>query len=125
MTVPSPMDRESLLPAARIIERLREGWCPSDREMFDAPFVDNWHLDRQPLSDGFYLSSGPYVLTAVVYRLPLRAEVVAKPIVALDPDARWVRLLDEWGALGEARPGVFVDPTEVMARAAAWIERQL
>jgi hypothetical protein len=68
------------------------------------------------------------LLTGTVWRLPLSRNVLATPLLAIDPVARWERVVREWLTIGAPRldlvaAGIY--PEGVADRAARWLERQL
>jgi hypothetical protein len=95
----------------RIFDRLRTGWTPGDRELADAPIVNQWRV--------LSIEPGPYLLQGTVGGRP-----VLKVLIALDVSAGWGRAPDGWLMLGirSAELQRVVGKEEVMSRAAEWID---
>jgi hypothetical protein len=111
--------RTRLLSAARVVAQIRAGLVPSPAELRDAPYLDEWTIEPAPAGEA------PYVLTGLAYRLPLLRAVFYEPLLAIDPNLGWARLLGEWVVLGRKVPAIALDPEDALRRAAAWIEREL
>ena len=111
--------RVNLVFAARLLRRLREGSMPPPRALEWSGFVEHWTVITR---------DDVYFLTGVVWRLPLRRQALAAPLLAINPTAGWARIVGEWLTIGAPRidsgsPGIH--PESVADSAAQWLERQL
>ncbi len=110
-------DRELLLHATSILDLLTVGWQPGRAELGTARQIDNWTVTAA--------SAGrPYQLAGTIHApVPV---VLTAPLLAIDPQASWARILDEWIVLdrhdADAPP---FDPADVQRLGAAWLIRQL
>jgi predicted nucleotidyltransferase len=91
--------RERLLSAVRVVAQIRAGLVPSAAELRDAPYLDDWTVEPAPDA------AAPYMLTGLAYRLPLRRAVFYEPLLAIDPNLGWARLLGEWVVFGRKGAG--------------------
>ena len=108
-------DRESLLGALSIIDWLDAGWRPGDAELEEARYVESWAI--LPRDDGM-----PFRMIGLAWSLPVRIELIAAPVIALDQAARWARLWDEWVAIGDpsARDPA-IDADAIRSASVAWL----
>jgi hypothetical protein len=111
--------RADLLFASEVLRRLRGGSTPSLRVLEGSGFVEHWTI---------VANDDVCLLTGTVWRLPLSRNVFATPLLAIDPDAGWARVVGEWLTIGAPQldlvaAGIY--PEGVADRAARWLERQL
>jgi hypothetical protein len=112
-------DRELLLRALSIIDRLDAGWQPGEAELEEARYVQSWAiLPRE--------ERAPFSMIGIAWSLPVRIDLIAAPLIALDRDQRWARLWDEWVAIGEPdAAGPAIDANEIRAASVAWLSATL
>lgn len=114
------LDRDSLLGVLSIVERLDAGWRPGDAELEGARYVERWTiLPRR--EDG-----NLFRLIGIAWSPPVRIELIAAPVIALDRNGRWARLRDEWvttGAPDGAIPAI--DPDVIRAASGEWLSTAL
>jgi hypothetical protein len=113
-----PARRADLLFASKILCCLREGWTPSRQVLECSGFVEHWMI---------VAGDDVCLLKGTVWRLPVSRNLLATPLLAIDPVAGWARAVDEWFTIGPD-PHLFaagIHPDGVADRAARWLERQL
>jgi hypothetical protein len=111
--------RADLLFASEVLRCLRGGSTPSPRVLEGSGFVEHWTI---------VANDDVCLLTGTVWRLPLSRNVLATPLLAIDPDAGWARVVGEWLTIGAPRRDLVaagIYPEGVADRAARWLERQL
>jgi hypothetical protein len=111
--------RADLLFASEVLRCLRGGSRPSMRVLEGSGFVEHWMI---------VANDDVCLLTGTVWRLPFSRNMLATPLLAIDPDAGWARVFGEWLTIGAPRldwvaAGIY--PEGVADRAARWLERQL
>lgn len=115
-----PADRELLLGALSIIDWLDAGWRPGDAELEEARYVECWAiLPRE--NDGM-----PFHMIGIAWSLPVRIDLIAAPVIALDWGGRWARLWDEWVAIGAPDVGdPAIDADAIRSASVAWLTTAL
>jgi len=111
--------RADLLFASEVLRCLRGGSTPSPRVLEWSGFVEHWTIVAQ---------DEVCLLTGIVWRLPLSRNVLATPLLAIDPAAGWARAVGEWLTIGAPQLDLVaagIHPEGVADRAARWLERQL
>jgi len=111
--------RADLLFAAEVLRCLRDGFTPSPRALEWSGFVEHWMVVTQ---------DDVCLLTGTVWRLPLSQNVLATPLMAIDPSAGWALAVGEWLTIGTPRldlaaAGIY--PEGIADRAARWLNRKL
>lgn len=107
------MDRESLLQASSILDLLAAGWQPGRAELDTARQVDHWMVT--PGAAG-----RPYQLVGTI-QIPVPSPLNAS-VLAIDPQAGWARICDEWIVLARGRPDAPIfDPADVLRSGVAWL----
>jgi hypothetical protein len=111
--------RTNLVFAAKLLHCLRGGSPPPPEALERSGFVEHWAVI--PQDDVCFL-------TGIIWRLPLRRQALATPLLAIDPAAGWARAIGEWLTIGApcgdlAATGIH--PQGVADCAARWLERQL
>jgi hypothetical protein len=113
------IDRESLLGALSIIDWLDAGWRPGDVELEEARYVGGWAIF--PREEGAL-----FRMVGLAWSLPVKVELIAAPLIALDDAGRWARLWDEWVAIGDPYVGgPEIDADAVRAASVAWLAAEL
>jgi hypothetical protein len=111
--------RADLLFAAEALRALRDGFTPSPRALEWSGFVEHWMV---------VIQDDVCLLTGTVWRLPLQLNVLATPLLAIDPSAGWALALGEWLTIGTPRldlAAAGIHPEGVADRAARWLQRKL
>jgi hypothetical protein len=113
-----PARHADLLFASKILRSLREGWTPSQRVLECSGFVEHWMI---------VAGDDVCLLKGTVWRLPVSRNLLATPLLAIDPVAGWARALDEWFTIAPDLDlfAAGIHPDGVADRAAQWLERQL
>jgi len=113
-----PARRVDLLFASKILRCLREGWKPSQQALECSGFVEHWMI---------VAGDDVCLLKGTVWRLPVSRNLLATPLLAIDPVGGWARALDEWFTIGPDLDlfAAGIHPDGVADRAARWLERQL
>ena len=77
------------------LQRLAAGWTPDDATLSNAPFIDQWYAD-------FYPGSRNICLVGAVTGHPRLGDqvVTTSPVIAIDPQYRWVRTHGRFYRLG-------------------------
>ena len=111
--------RADLLFASEVLRSLRDGFTPSPRALEWSGFVERWMV---------VIQDDVCLLTGTVWRIPLSLNVLATPLLAIDPAAGWALTVGEWLTIGTPRldlAAAGIHPEAVADRAAGWLERKL
>jgi hypothetical protein len=111
--------RTNLVFAAKLLRCLRDGSTPPPGALEWSGFVEHWAVITQ---------DDVCFLTGIIWRLPLRRQSLATPLLAIDPAAGWARAIGEWFTIGAPCASLVatgIHPEGVSDRAARWLARQL
>ncbi|MCW5691008.1 MAG: hypothetical protein KIT48_01445 [Pseudolabrys sp.] len=112
-------DREALLRAASTLDLLAIGWRPGRSELIEARYLERWLVMPGP-------AGRPYQIIGAIWSLPLRRAMIVASVLAIDPDAHWARIWDEWAVINDGISSVpAFDPIDVQRAGAAWLLSEL
>jgi hypothetical protein len=116
---PCSDSKTDLLFASEVLRSLREGFTPSPRALEWSGFVEHWTV---------VIQDDVFLLTGMIWRLPLSLNVLATPLLAIDQVEGWALVVGEWLTIGSplldlAAAGVH--PEAVADRATRWLGRKL
>ncbi len=110
---------DSLLRAMAIIDLLEAGWRPGEKELADARCVAKWGL--LPCA-----KRRPYRIMGLVWSLSEQSTPFVAPIIAIDQEARWARIWDEWIVIGDPLSGTPpFNAAEIQRTGAAWLTDEM
>jgi hypothetical protein len=113
------LDRDSLLRASSIVDRLAVGWRPGDAELENARFVDDWTIF--PSGEGM-----PFRLMGLAWSLPVKCTMIVASVIAINPTEGWARIWDEWVVIGDPIDEFHSTNCDTIQRAgASWLLTQL
>jgi len=119
MSYPSGIDREALLRAAASLDLLAIGWQPGKAELFEARYLENWLVMPGP-------ADRPYQIIGALWSLPTCRTMIVASVLAIDPEAHWARIWDEWVVIDDGFSSApAFDTAEVQRAGAAWLLREL
>ncbi len=116
IVVPADADSDDLSRRSlRILQRMREGWCPDERLLADARRMRSWSIARG--GDKTYQFAGVAADASGI------TSTVVATLLAIDPAAAWALLFPaRWVRLGApSSTQAPVDPFDVVRRAEAWL----
>lgn len=105
--------------AASTLDLLAIGWQPGRAELFEARYLEHWLV--MPGSAG-----RPYQIIGAIWSLPARRTAIIASVLAIDPEAHWARISDEWVVLGDGFSSApAFDPVDIQRAGAAWLLNEL
>lgn len=94
MNSPSCTGREAFLRAASTLDLLAIGWQQGKAELFEARYLEHWLVVLGPVGR-------PYQIMGAISSLPLRRAMIVASVLAIDPEAHWARIWNEWVVLDD------------------------
>lgn len=113
------LNRDSLLRAMSVVDMLEVGWRPGQTELADARHVVEWAILKSE-------RGVPYRIMGLARGHRFHPTTFIATVIAIDLDAHWARIWDEWVIIGDQIPSSpSFDPTEIRRTGAAWLLDEL